>query len=165
MPGNNGAVCAYEIGGVRRRAVGAPDRVVHLVHEHRCRYPLFGNGLSGQIGPLVVRLWLGDRAARFIGAVGAGPLPVGIRTRRTGGMRVNGVDNDEVKPVTVFLEQVVIGGAPLPERRSGEGAKDHHHRFLGEQAGQAGFASVNVLQSEVDRLLPGIQPGHDGTVG
>jgi hypothetical protein len=50
-------------------------------------------------------------------------------------MRLDNVDDDEVKPVVVTGKNVVGGSDPLPEGRSGEGAEYHHYRLFRQEPG------------------------------
>ncbi len=118
--GDNGAVRADQVGDVRRRAVGAPDRVVVLVHQVGRGDVLSSNRQAGQFHPFFVGWRLADRVAVLVGAEILGPLSVGVGADRPGRVRFDDVNDDELDSVPVPGMELIEGGAPPPEGRSGE---------------------------------------------
>lgn len=133
---NNRTVSPYQVGNIGRRAIGAHQGIIHLIHQHGNGYILRGYGLARYRYPFLVARRLVNRVPVFIIGIGAWSS-----LYRMGFPDIN---NDEMNIIPVFVRQVIIGSAPLPEWRSGEGTEYHHHRFFTKQLRQVECIPVNI---------------------
>ncbi len=116
IPGLHGdydSIGAYQVSDIWRRAIGAPDRVVHFIHQHQAGYAFVGGRLSGEGDSIFICLRLGNRVSFLVPAESFRPLFIGVRAVRTGGVSVYDVNNDDVYLVAVpGLEFFRIGARP-----------------------------------------------------
>ncbi len=110
---NNPAIGPYQVGVIWCGAIGTPERIIHLVHQHRHSYTFHSYGLAGQLYTLLVGLRLVNRVSRIVISVCRLPSRVYC-------MRFSGINDNEMYIVSVFFSQGVIGSAPPPEWWSGE---------------------------------------------